>query len=312
MGTAETDIDTLQASDAQQTSKISSLETTSAQQTSKISSLETTSADHESRISSLETTSANLGTRMGTAETDIDTLQSSDAQQTTKISALEADMNNVKPRVGQLESDVGTLQTKVDQHTQSINGLTADMAGKQDKLTAGPNITISSNNVISATSGAPQWKVLQSATASSLRGIYEMTASAITVKKTFRIKVCFGTRNYEGGVHATLGSIEKGVYAIDLNKKSVCSVGAGATMVQEGNTNGTLFIGWCLSRYKDNNTGSILQLGVGSSIAIALIGRDYQIPTNYVSYDVNVDSATTFTSPANGGIYTFCIEYLDE
>ena len=331
MGTAETDIDTLQASDAQQTSKISALETTSANHTSKISALEKTSENHESRISSLETTTSNqgkkisslettsashtskitslettttnLGTRMGTAETDIDTLQASDAQQTSKISALEADMNNVKPRVGQLESDVGTLETKVDQHTQSING-------KQDKLTAGDNITISSNNVISATSGAPQWKVLQSSTPSSLRTIYEMSASAITVHKTFRIKVCFGTWNYDGGVHATLGSIEKGVYAISSNK-SVCSVGAGASMVQNGNTNRTLFIGWCLSRYKDNNTGSALQLGVGNDTLLSLIGRDYQIPPD-VHYDVNVDSATTFTSPANGGVYTFCIEYLDE
>ena len=309
---AKQSVDNLEPKVTQQSAKIDVLEGDVAGNAADISTLEGTSADHESRISSLETTSADLRTRMGTAETDIDTLQASDSQQTTKISALEADMNNVKPRVGQLESDVGTLQTKVDQHTQSINGLTADMDGKQDKLTAGTNITISSNNVISATGGAPQWKVLQSATASSLRGIYEMSASAITVKKTFRIKVCFGTWSYEGGVHATLGSIEKGVYAIDLINKSVCSVGAGATMVQEGNTNGTLFIGWCLSKYKDNNTGSALQLGVGSNIPMALIGRDYQIPTNYVHYDVNVDSATTFTSPSNGGVYTFCIEYLDE
>ena len=307
MGTAETDIDTLQASDAQQTSKISSLETTSADHGSRISSLETTSADHESRISSLETTSSDLGTRMGTAETDIDTLQASDAQQTSKISALEADMNNVKPRVGQLESDVGTLGTKVDQHTQSINGLTTDMGGKQDKLTAGDNITISSNNVISATSGSPQWKVLQSATPSSLRGIYEMSSSAITVKKTFRIKVCFGTINYDGGVHATLGSIEKGVYAIDPNK-SRCCVGAGATMAREGNTNNTLFIGWCLSRSNDQNKGSSLDLGFGYNIQVSLIGRDYQIPTGTVVYNVNVDNCNIF---ASGGPYTFCIEYLE-
>ena len=303
MSAAETDIDTLQSSDTQQTSKISSLETTSANQGSKISSVETTSADHESRISSLETTSANLGTRMGTAEHDIDTLQASDAQQTSKISALEADMNNVKPRVGQLESDVGTLETKVDQHTQSING-------KQDKLTAGTNITISSNNVISATGGGPQWKVLQSATPSSLRGIYEITASAITVKKTFRIKVCFGTINYDGGVHATLGSIEKGVYAIDPNK-SVCCVGAGATMVQEGNTNSTMFIGWCLSRYADANTGEALQLGAKYNIEISLIGRGYNIDSTRVVYDVNVDNCNTFNGSGSGP-YTFCIEYLDE
>ena len=138
----------MQASDAQQTSKISSLET-------DIDTLQASDVQQTSKISSLETTSANLGTRMGTAETDIDTLQASDAQQTSKISALEADMNNVKPRVGQLESDVGTLGTKVDQHTQSISGLSTDVNGlktsKQDKLIAGSGITID-QNVISSTS----------------------------------------------------------------------------------------------------------------------------------------------------------------
>ena len=339
MSTAETDIDTLQASDAQQTTKISSLETTSASQgnkisslektsashTSKISSLETTTSNHETRISSLETTSAshtskitslettttNLGTRMSSAETDIDALQASDAQHTTKISALEADMNNVKPRVGQLESDVSALQTKSNQNTQAINGLTTDMAGKQDKLTAGDNITIS-NNVISATSGAPQWKVLQSATPTTLRGIYEMSSTAITVKKTFRIKVCFGTINYEGGVHATLGSIEKGVYAIDLTNKKVCCVGAGATMVREGNSNGALFIGWCLSKFKDANTGSSLDIGFGYNIPASLIGRDYQISSSTAIYDVNVDSCKPSYNNGGLGPYTFCIEYLDD
>ena len=130
MGTAETDIDTLQASDAQQTSK----------------------------ISSLETTSSALGTRMGTAETDIDTLQASDAQQTSKISSLESDMSNVKPRVGQLESDVGTLETKIDQHTQSISGLSTEVNGlktsKQDKLIAGTGIAIASDGKTISVEGA--------------------------------------------------------------------------------------------------------------------------------------------------------------
>ena len=307
MSSAETDIDTLQASDAQQTSKISSLETTSADHGSRISSLERTSASQGSKITSLETTTTDLGTRMGTAETDIDTLQASDAQHTTKISALEADMNNVKPRVGQLESDVSALQTKSSQNTQAINELTSDMNGKQNTLTAGDNISIV-NDVISATSGAPQWKVLQSATPTTLRGIYEVSSTAITVKKTFRVKVCFRTLNYNGAVHATLGSINKGVYAIDPDK-DVCCVGAGATMAQEGNTNGAIFIGWCLSRDKDNNTGSALQLGYGYNIQVSLIGRDYQIDTNMVSYDVNVDSTKISTTSV---YYVFCIEYLDE
>ena len=146
-------ITTLEGTSADHESRITSLETTSANLGTRMSSAETDidtlqTADEQlkSRISSLETTSANLGTRMGTAETDIDTLQASDAQQTSKISALESDMSNLKPRVGQLESDVGTLGTKVDQHTQSISGLSTEVSGlktsKQDKLTAGPGISI--------------------------------------------------------------------------------------------------------------------------------------------------------------------------
>ena len=134
-----------------------------------------------------------------------------------------------------------------------------------------------------------------------------MSSSAITVKKTFRVKVCFGTINYDGGVHATLGSIEKGVYAIDSSK----SVGLGGRRIikkKKGNTNSTLFIGWCLSRYADANTGEALQLGVKYNIEVALIGRDYYIDPNLVKYDPHVDNCKTFQA----GSYTFCIEYLDE
>ena len=109
-------------------------------------------------------------------------------------------------------------------------------------------------------------------------------------------------------MHATLGSIEKGVYAIDPDK-SVCCVGAGATMAKEGNTNGAIFIGWCLSRNKDPNTGSSLDLGFGYNIQVSLIGKDYHINTSMAKYDVNVESTKISTVSA---YYVFCIEYLDE
>lgn len=167
------DITALQGTSANHESRISSLETTSTDLGTRmgtaetdIDTLQSSVTQQASKISSLETTSANLGTRVGTAETDIDTLQASDSQQTSKISALEADMNNVKPRVGQLESDVGTLETKVDQHTQSISGLSTDVNGlktsKQDKLTAGENITIQ-NNIISAESYTPVNRIIEGA-----------------------------------------------------------------------------------------------------------------------------------------------------
>lgn len=77
-------------------------------------------------------------------------------------------------------------------------------------------------------------------------------------------------------------------------------------MVQEGDTNSTLFIGWCLSRSKDNNTGSELKIGNGHHTE-PLIDRDYQIYSNVI-YDVNVDNNNTLSSFT----YRFCIEYLDE
>ena len=297
-------------------------------------------ATHDSKINTLEVGLGNANARIDATNTNVANNAADIVAANGNISTNTNDINGLKDRMATAEGQIATHDTKINQHTQGINGLTTDVNGlktdvnrlktdvnglktdvnglktdvnglnnsKQDKLTAGTNITIT-NDVISA-KGAPQWKVLQSATPSSLRTIYEMSTSAITVKKTFRIKVCFGTINYDGGVHATLGSIEKGVYAINPNK-SVCCVGAGATMVKEGNTNSALFIGWCLSRSKDPNTGSSLDLGFGYNIQISLIGKDYQINTSMVSYDVNVDNCNTFNGSGSGP-YTFCIEYLDE
>ena len=324
--------DALVSKDATHDSKISTLETGLSNANARIDATNTNVANNAAdivaangNISTNTNDISGLKDRMATAEGQIATHETKINQHTQSINGLTTDVNGLKTDVNGVKTDVNGLkgrmttaegqiathETKIDQHTQSISALSTDVNGlktsKQDKLTAGENILIQ-NNVISA-KGTPQWKVLQSATPSSLRGIYEMSSTAITVHKTFRIKVCFGTINYDGGVHATLGSIEKGVYAIDPNK-SVCCVGAGATMAKEGNTNSALFIGWCLSKSKDPNTGSSLDLGFGYNIQISLIGRDYQIPTGTVVYDVNVDNCNIFAS-GGGGPYTFCIEYLD-
>ena len=148
MSAAETDIDNLQASDSQQTTKITSLETTSTNHESRISSLETTTenlgtrmssaetdidtlessvAQQASKISSLETTSTDLGTRMSSAEQDIDNLQASDSQQTSKITALETTSADLGTRMGTAEHDIDTLQASDAQHTTKISALEADM-----------------------------------------------------------------------------------------------------------------------------------------------------------------------------------------
>ena len=320
--------DTLVSKDATHDSKISTLETGLGDANARIDATNTNVANNAADIVAANgniSTNTNdidgLKVRMATAEGQIATHETKINQHTQSINGLTTDVNGLKTDVNGLNTDVNGLSTDVNGLKTDVNGLKSRMAtaegqiatheteinnlkaSKQDKLTAGTNITIA-NNVISA-KGTPQWEVLQSATPSSLRGIYEISSSAFTVKKTFRIKVSFGTTNNDGGVHATLGSIEKGVYAIDPNK-SVCSVGAGASMVQEGNTNSTLFIGWCLTRSKDQNTGSELKIGIGYNTE-ALIGRDYQIYSNAI-YDVNVDNDNTFAKYT----YRFCIEYMDE
>ena len=322
--------DALVSKDATHDSKIATLETGLGDANARIDATNTNVANNAAAIVTANgniSTNANdisgLKNRMATAEGQIATHETKINQHTQSINGLTTEVNGLKTDVNGLKTDVNGLSTDVNglkdrmataegqiaTHETKINGLSTDVNGlktsKQDKLTAGTNITIE-NNVISA-KGAQQWKVLQSATPSSLRGIYEMSSTAITVKKTFRIKVCFRTTNYNGAVHATLGSINKGVYAIDPDK-DVCCVGAGATMAQEGNSNSALFIGWCLSRYADNNTGSTLQLGIGYNTN-TLIGKDYQINTSMASYDVNVNSTKISTTSV---YYVFCIEYLDE
>ena len=323
--------DALVSKDATHDSKISTLESGLGNANARIDATNTNVANNAADIVaangniSTNTNDINgLKGRMATAEGQIATHETKINQHTQSINGLSTDVNGLTTDVNGLKTDVNGLKTDVNGLSTDVNGLKSRMAtaegqiatheteinnlkaSKQDKLTAGTNITIE-NNVISA-KGAQQWKVLQSATASSLRGIYEVSSTAITVKKTFRIKVSFGTTNYKGAVHATLGSIEKGVYAIDPDK-DVCSVGAGATMSQEGNTSGAIFIGWCLSRAKDNNTGSSLKLGYGYNIQVNLIGRDYQIDTSMVRYDVNVFSTKISTISE---YYVFCIEYMDE
>ena len=89
---------------------------------------------------------------------------------TTDVNGLKTDVNGLKGRMTTAEEQIATHETKIDQQTQSINGLTTDVNGlktdvnglktsKQDKLTAGENISIQ-DNVISAQSYVPTQRVI--------------------------------------------------------------------------------------------------------------------------------------------------------
>lgn len=270
---AKQSVDNLEPKVTQQSAKIDALEGDVAANAADITALQGTSTDHESRISSLETTSADLRTRMGTAETDIDTLQSSDAQQTGKISALEADMNNVKPRVGQLESDVGTLETKVDQHTQSISGLSTDVNGlktsKQNKLTAGDNITIT-NDVISAT--IPGGKTVYTG---SFVNLFEKTANSIRLKKDIDIEYIAIGGNFVARETISLKKFEQSALPY-------------RTMIYFGDVKNDGLTARILYRYNEQT----LTITIGSNTIAESAFNDYQIKTE--SGNVVIDKTAYF------------------
>ena len=110
-------------------------------------------ATHDSKIGTLETGLGNANARIDATNTNVANNAQDIATANGNISNNANDISGLKDRMATAEGQIATHETKIDQHTQSINGLSTDVNGlntnKQDKLTAGENITIV-NNVISA------------------------------------------------------------------------------------------------------------------------------------------------------------------
>lgn len=117
------------------------------------SDLETQDAAIQADLTALTTRVDDVEDDVEQAQTDISTLQ--EGQQTlttnlsTETSAREAADQTLRIDVNANASAINTLRTNTN---ASITQLQTDVAGKQDRLTAGSNITIE-NNVISALSG---------------------------------------------------------------------------------------------------------------------------------------------------------------
>ena len=135
MGTAETDIDTLQASDAQQTTKISALE-----------------ADMN-----------NVKPRVGQLESDVGTLETKVDQHTQSISALSTDVNGLKTsKQDKLTAGDGiTIEGNVISAGQSSYreipkaNIENELIYFLNNSKAGDTIRFVGNNVNIATSGCP-------------------------------------------------------------------------------------------------------------------------------------------------------------
>ena len=110
-------------------------------------------ATHDSKISTLEVGLGDANARIDATNTNVANNAADIVTANGNISTNTNDISGLKGRMATAEGQIATHETKINQHTQSINGLTTDVNGltsnKQDKLTAGENITIV-NNVISA------------------------------------------------------------------------------------------------------------------------------------------------------------------
>lgn len=153
------------------TNDISDLKGRMATAEGQIATHETKINQHTQSINGLSTDVNGLKSRMSTAEGQISTNETNINQNTqsingltTDVNGLKTDVNGLKGRMTTAEEQIAAHETKLNQHTQSINGLTTDVNGlntsKQDKLTAGDNITIN-NNVISANTFQPILRIVE-------------------------------------------------------------------------------------------------------------------------------------------------------
>lgn len=101
---------------------------------------------HDSKISTLETGLGNANARIDATNTNVANNAADIVAANGNISTNTNDIDGLKGRMATAEGQIATHETKINQHTQSINGLSTDVNGlktsKQDKLIAGPGITI--------------------------------------------------------------------------------------------------------------------------------------------------------------------------
>lgn len=108
-------------------------------------------------------------------------LQKNKANQ-SEVDEIQTSITSIDGEITSISNEVDTLQTSVSSNSENILNLQNALPTKQDKLTAGDNISISDDNVISASGGGsvPDNMVTTD------------TIQSITATKTFSSLVCDG------------------------------------------------------------------------------------------------------------------------
>ena len=278
--------DALVSKDATHDSKINTLEVGLGNANARIDATNTNVANNAADIVaangniSTNTNDINgLKDRMATAEGQIATHDTKINQHTqsingltTDVNGLKTDVNGLKGRMTTAEGQIATHETKIDQQTQNIDNLLTDVntlkSSKQDKLIAGPGITIENDGKTISSSGR-QW---MNHTSENIDDIMEFqiynylevtgnNSAKITVHKDlkFCIYIAHGPKSKSNSLTYNELELPKGVYQINYDTTGLI------LMDNTGNKYSSTFIRLTrvyisISKYSNHNE---LKIGIG-------------------------------------------------
>lgn len=236
--------DALVSKDATHDSKIGALETGLGNANARIDATNTNVANNaqdiiaaNNEIATNTNDISSLKGRMATAEGQIAAHETKINQHTqsingltTDVNGLETDVNGLKGRMTTAEGQIATHETKIDQQTQSIDNLLTDVntleSSKQDKLIAGPGITIENDGKTISSSGR-QW---MNHTSENIDDIMEFqiydylqvtgnNSAKITVHKDlkFCIYIAHGPKSKSNSLTYNELELPKGVYQMNYD-----------------------------------------------------------------------------------------------
>ena len=297
--------DALVSKDATHDSKISTLETGLGNANARIDATNTNVANNAADIVAANNeiaTNTNdingLKGRMATAEEQIATHDTKIDQHTQSINGLTTDVNGLESRMSTAEGQISTNETNINQHTQSINGLTTDVNGlktnKQNKLTAGDNITIV-NDVISA-SGK---KKIYTGTIESL--IDWVPKQKFEIKQEFDIEFIYTNEQHAAHiVRKTIGKQKLTYRTTDSGWQASSMI---YTFIDEQNQSNNQSVTFSITESFNNPSSPVLIIRAIIKISSSLtIHLENHPDINYdTHYQINDYQVTTEDCPINQG-----------
>ena len=254
-------------------------------------------ATHDSKINTLEVGLGNANARIDATNTNVANNAADIVTANGNISTNTNDINGLKGRMATAEGQIATHETKINQHTQSINGLSTDVnalkTNKQNKLTAGDNITIV-NDVISS-SGK---KKIYTGTIESL--IDWIPRQKFEIKQEFDIEFIY--TNAQGLAHIVRKTISKQKLTYRSTDSGWQASSMVYTFIDEPNQSNNQWVRFSITESFNNPSSPRLIINALIGISSRTIYLENYPDTNYDDhYQINDYQVTTEDCPINQG-----------